>query len=86
MMATPIMYPFLVSWLRVKKQNLENFYPRRKRTGHYEIFSFGSGFALYMEPTQQAAGYSASQNKGETFSEVTDEIKSKVRPGMGQVL
>ena len=50
-------------WYLVKKQNLENFYHRRKRTGYYEIFSFGSGFALYMEPTQQAAGYSASQNK-----------------------
>jgi hypothetical protein len=47
----------------VKKQNLENFYPRRKRTGHYKIFSFGSGFALFMEPTQQAAGYSAPLNK-----------------------
>jgi len=45
------------------KQNLENFYPRRKRTGYYEIFSFGTGFTLYMEPTQQAAGYSAKQNK-----------------------
>jgi hypothetical protein len=47
----------------VKKQNLENFYPHRKRMGHYKIFSFGADFALFMEPTQQAAGYSASQNK-----------------------
>jgi len=47
----------------IKKQNLENFYPRFKRTGHYKIFSFGSGFALFMEPTQQAAGYSDPQNK-----------------------
>jgi hypothetical protein len=47
----------------VKNQNLENFYPRPKRTWHNEIFFFGSGFALFMEPTQQAAGYSASQNK-----------------------
>jgi hypothetical protein len=51
----------------VKKQNLENFYPRCKQTGHYKIFSFGSGFALFMEPTQQAAGYSATQNKGYPF-------------------
>jgi hypothetical protein len=48
----------------VKKQNLENFYPRRKRMGHYKIFSFGSGFALFMEPTQLAAWYSAPQNNG----------------------
>jgi len=47
----------------VKKQNLENSYPRRKQTGHYGNFPFGSGFATCLEPTQQAAGYSASQNK-----------------------
>jgi hypothetical protein len=47
----------------IKKQNLENSDPRRKRTGYDEIFSYGSGFALGVEPTQQAAGYSAPQNK-----------------------
>ena len=46
-----------------KEANLENFFPRRKRTGPYEIFSFGSDFALYKEPTQLAAVYSAKQNK-----------------------
>ncbi len=45
----------------VKKQNLE--ISRRKQTGHYGNFPFGPGFATCLEPTQQAAGYSASQNK-----------------------
>jgi hypothetical protein len=42
--------------LWIKKQNLENFTPTAGRRG---IFSFGSGFALFTEQTQQAAEYSA---------------------------
>ena len=65
----------------VKKQNLENFYPRCKRTGHYKIFSFGAVFAVFMEPTQQAAGNSASQNKfiGRRFAKLY--LKLKEKPG-----
>jgi hypothetical protein len=49
--------------LPVKKQNFEISYHRRKQTENYENFPFGSGFAPCLEHTQQAAGYSASQNK-----------------------
>ena len=46
--------------------------------GHYGNFPFGSDFATFLEPAQQAAGYSASQNKSEIqqmFVRLPDKIK-----------
>ena len=56
---------FITRWIprMIKKQYLENSDPRRQRTGSAEIFSCGSGMAGGLEPTQQAAGSSAPQNK-----------------------
>jgi hypothetical protein len=48
------------------------------QTGHYGNFPFGSDFATFLESTQQAAGYSASQNKSEIqqlFVRLPDKIK-----------